>query len=438
MSRFASINRFLLRHFHTVRFVLVVVCLAIICLQAMVTMQRNIQLVATTETHSTLPLPLPLNTATTDPMRPKFDVYDITVRKGHTLFEIMQQHDIDTSSIKLLAQSQYGHVLKYLQAGELMQLSVQNRRLMHLHYRPTAFRFYQYDRVDTQSLFTSKKVVEQPEISKGLVHFAIKNSLFESALLAGLPSPLIIDLTEIFAWDIDFAIDIRTGDQIVVIYEKLYKNGEFKQYGRISAAKIKSQGQEYYALRAPNGQSYEYYDVEGNNVKKAFLRNPLKYVDISSHFNPNRKHPILNTIRAHRGTDYRAKKGTPIHVTGDGKVVSAQWNSGYGNMVVVRHGQRYETRYAHLTRFGKGIRKGSRVKQNQVIGYVGKTGLATGYHLHYEFLIHGKHYNPMTVKLPRGKPIDPAKKQQFYEQNKVLITLLDQHSKSAGASHVAN
>lgn len=238
---------------------------------------------------------------------------------------------------------------------------------------------------------------------------SIDSSLFFAGRNAGLSETMTMNLAQLFGWDIDFALDIRRDDEFAVLYEELYLDGEFIGEGNILAATFTNRGRTFNAIRYTDESGHtSYYDEEGRSVRKAFLRTPVDIGRISSHFNPNRRHPILNTIRAHRGTDYAAPTGTPIRVTGDGRVLEVRTNGGYGRMVLVQHGERIRTLYAHMTGFASGIRPGASVRQGQVIGYVGMTGAATGPHLHYEFLVNGVHKNPVTVQLPDAKPINNA------------------------------
>lgn len=254
----------------------------------------------------------------------------------------------------------------------------------------------------------------------------INNSLFFAGRDAGLSETMTMNLAQLFGWDIDFALDIRRGDEFAVLFEELYLDGEFIGEGNILAATFTNQGRTFNAIRYTDDTGRtSYYDEEGRSVRKAFLRTPVDIGRISSHFNPNRRHPILNTIRAHRGTDYAAPTGTPIRVTGDGRVLEARTNGGYGRMVLVQHGERIRTLYAHMSRYANGIRPGVNVRQGQIIGYVGMTGAATGPHLHYEFLVNGVHKNPVTVELPDAEPINSAYRQDFMAHASTMLQHLE-------------
>lgn len=236
-----------------------------------------------------------------------------------------------------------------------------------------------------------------------------------------------MQLANIFAWDIDFALNLREGDQFSVIYEKLYINNQFIGPGKILAAKFINRGKSITAVRYKNPEGkVSYYTSGGDSMRKAFLRTPIDFARISSHFNLKRRHPVLNRIRAHKGVDYAARTGTPIKSAGDGKITYRGRKGGYGRVVIIQHGQKYSTLYAHMSKYRKGQSKGSRVKQGQVIGYVGKSGLASGPHLHYEFRVNGVHRNPLTVTLPNANPIQKKYKADFLAKSKVLLEQLEQ------------
>ncbi len=235
----------------------------------------------------------------------------------------------------------------------------------------------------------------------------IESSLFLAAQDAGISQNVIMELASVFGWDIDFALDIRKGDNFTVLYEELFKNGEKIQDGEILAAEFVNNGKAYRAVRYTNPQTNvsEYFTPEGKSMKKAFLRTPVNFTRISSRFTVSRYHPVLHKVRSHKGVDYAAKSGTPVYAAGDGKVIFKGKKGGYGKTMIVQHGSKYTTLYAHLKTYNRKLKNGSKVKQGQTIAYVGKTGLATGPHLHYEFRVNGTHRNPLTVKLPESGPV---------------------------------
>ncbi len=244
-----------------------------------------------------------------------------------------------------------------------------------------------------------------------------------------MPYGLALDMANIFGYDIDFAQDLRKGDTFEILYEEKTLNGQAVGTGNILTARFTNRGKVYTAVRYTdkNGNT-SYYSADGSSLRKAFIRTPVDFARISSRFSNGRKHPILNKIRAHKGVDYAAPRGTPIKAAGDGRVVLAGRKGGYGNTVIIKHGQRYQTLYAHMNGFAKGIRSGTNVKQGQIIGYIGTTGLSTGPHLHYEFQVNGVHVDPLSQKLPISDPIHPSEKQRFAQHSQPLLAKLDSNN----------
>ncbi|MGZ8184910.1 MAG: OapA family protein [Methylobacter sp.] len=255
----------------------------------------------------------------------------------------------------------------------------------------------------------------------------INSSLFQAGKEAGLSNKLIMQLADIFAWDIDFATNLHSGDRFTVVYEKVLVDGKKTDNSEIIAAEFINQGQAFTAIRYKdkNG-NIEYYTPDGKGMRKAFLSTPVDFARISSPFNLKRKHPVLNRIRSHKGVDYAARTGTPIKSTGDGKISFHGRKGGYGQVVIVQHGQHYETLYAHLSNFKKGLQDGDQIKQGDIIGYVGQSGLATGPHLHYEFRVDGIHRNPLTAKLTHSLPISKKLLADFKSQAQASLAQLNQ------------
>ena len=237
----------------------------------------------------------------------------------------------------------------------------------------------------------------------------IKSSLYAATDAAGMPEAAANQLTEIFSGDIDFHHDLRKGDKFTVMYEMIYSNGTLVNTGRIQAAEFFNQGQTYRAIHFQD----DYYTTEGKSVRKAFLRSPIAFSRVSSGFTKSRFHPVLNQWRAHKGVDFAAPIGTKVKATSDGVVSSFGKQGGYGNVIMINHQGRFTTVYGHLSGFAKGLRRGQRVAQGDVIGYVGMTGLTSGPHLHYEFKVDGQQRDPLRVALPDAKPIDGANKAAF-------------------------
>ena len=254
--------------------------------------------------------------------------------------------------------------------------------------------------------YVSSLVDKEIEKRKKFGYGKIKTSLFEAAIENGLTDKLIMNLASILAWDIDFVYDIRLDDDFFVLYEEIWQDGRYVTDGEIIALEFNNNGKKFEAIRYTNENGVSnYFTPNGNNMSKAFIRAPVDFTRVSSNFNPNRKHPILNTIRAHRGVDYAAPRGTKIRASGDGKIIFQGVKSGYGNVIILQHGSNITTLYAHMSDFNSAFKLGDRVRQNQVIGYVGSSGLATAPHLHYEYRVSGVHKNPRTVELPQAKPI---------------------------------
>ena len=274
-----------------------------------------------------------------------------------------------------------------------------------------------------------KKISKNVELIQSFKSGVIKTSFYEAALEAEIPDSIIMDFAYIFGWDIDFIFDIREGDSFNVIYETPYSEGEKVKNGDIVLAKFVNRGETYSANRFfLNENDKEFFDDNGNNLQKAFLRAPLDFAYISSHFNPNRMHPVLHTIRAHNGVDYAAKTGSPVRTTGNGTVHYAGRRNGCGNEIVIKHSNDYSTRYCHLNKFKSGIKKGTKVIQGETIGFVGSTGLATGPHLHYEFKIGNKHVDPVKLQLPSAEPISQNLRPDFnkiLKDNKLLLSKLE-------------
>lgn len=323
--------------------------------------------------------------------------------------------ELENDDIDRLKRPRAGDVLEVQQDGgqlNALRLEIDDFRTLQIERGPDGF----------EALTITADVERRPAFARG----KIDSSLFLAGQEAGMSDWLIMSMVQVLGYDIDFALDLRSGDRFVVLYEELYRDGEKLRDGDILAVEFLTQGRTVQAFRHVDDDGRTgYYRPDGEAVKTAFLRNPLDVFRISSHFNPNRRHPVLNTIRAHRGTDYAAPPGTPIRTTGDGKVVHAGNKGGYGRAVVIQHGATYRSLYAHMSRIGSGIRVGTRVSQGQVIGYVGSSGLATGPHLHFEFLVNGVHRNPLTVPLPRAEPVPDSEMARFNAQAERYMAQID-------------
>ena len=363
-------------------------------------------------------------------VKPRYESIDVTVRSGDTMERIFRKHNLDLGDLASIVRlPDAGKYIRKLRPGDEFEIRHDQGQLISL-----------YRQLDlTSALLISKsdpgfsaQIVEQAiEIRQRLAHGRIETSLFESAVEAGMQDKLIMNLAGIFAWDVDFVLDIRTGDEYYILFEEIYKDGKYITVGEIVAAEFNNNGRSYRAIRYVDetGRS-DYFTPEGRSVRKAFIRAPVDFTRISSRFNPRRRHPILNRIRAHRGVDYAAPRGTPIKAAGDGKVVFRGRKGGYGNAVILQHGGNISTLYGHLSKFANAARVGRRVKQGQTIGYVGSTGLATAAHLHYEYRLNGVHRNPRTVKLPQADPIKEDYREHFMMTSAPILEELDRYKRT--------
>ncbi|MCP5152339.1 MAG: peptidoglycan DD-metalloendopeptidase family protein [Ectothiorhodospiraceae bacterium] len=334
----------------------------------------------------------------------------------------------------MLASGSAGALLRTVHPGERIEVAADaDGAVAWLEYHPSIERYARFQRKGDGF---DGSVVDVPlERRLSTVAGTVESSLFEAGLSAGLTDRLVMELVEIFAWDVDFALDIRVGDSFTVVHEELLKDGEKVRDGAVLAAEFVNRGRALRAVRYedPSGL-VRYYTPEGESLRKAFLRTPVKFSRISSRFTLARMHPVLHRFRAHKGVDYAAPRGTPVKATGDGKVAFVGRKGGYGKTVVLQHGSAYTTLYGHLSRFARGLRQGDRVTQGDLIGYVGSTGLATGPHLHYEFRVRGVHRDPLTVKLPRSLPIPAEHKRDFGTKTRQLIATLEAASQTRLAS----
>ena len=349
------------------------------------------------------------------------------IKRNDSLFSILKRLGIEEKNIVTLVNSDRSNLLAQIKIGKTLEVGINDSNIViSLNYIK-----------DFKSGVRAEKSGEVYEIEeyelntekyRVFKNIEINNSLYVDGIKEGLPDSVIMDLVYIFGWDIDFVHDIRPGDSYSLIYEEVFVNGEKKLDGDILIAEFINRDRTHTAIRykLQNGFS-EYFSLEGRNVKKAFLRSPVKFSYISSSYNLKRRHPILHKVRAHTGVDYAASRGTPVRTTGDGTVVFVGKKGGYGNLVEIKHTEDYSTRYAHLNKFHSKIKVGGKVKQSDTIGYVGRTGTATGDHLHYEFRVNGKHTNPVTVKLPNAKPIHENDKDSYGLHAKEILADLKKY-----------
>lgn len=346
--------------------------------------------------------------------KPQTRPLSATVHRGDNLSLVFSRLGLGAKTVHQLLQSQgENKELARLFPGQEIDLSIDpHGNLISLHLRPDRLVDIEYRRSDAG--FERFQTIRTPERREVYRQATLENSLFVAGARAGLSDKLIMELAGIFNGVIDFVLDPRSGDTFSLLYEELWLDGERIGDGKILAAEYTNSGQRHTAFRYVDQRGDSgYFDGEGVSMQKAFLRAPLDFKRISSNFNLRRKHPVYKRIKAHRGIDYAAPTGTPVFAAGDGRVVSSAYTSANGNYVVIRHGERYTTKYLHLSK--RKAKVGQRVKQGQIIGLVGATGLATGPHLHYEFLVDGVHRNPRTIidQLPRARSIARAEMSRF-------------------------
>jgi len=348
------------------------------------------------------------------------------IRRGDTVATILDRLGVDDpEATNYLLQARDVRSLYQLIPGRSVRAVTTNHgHLEQLAYLNTDGKRLLVERT-TEGFLATEKI---PELEARITQSSgeISSSLFGATDAAGLHENVAIQLADIFSSDIDFNRDLRPADRFAVVYEANYAHGEFVGVGRVVAAEFTNQGNAYRAVyfQDISGRG-GYYAPDGKNVRKAFLRSPLVFSRVTSRYSSSRFHPVLRKWVAHRGVDFGARTGTPVRATADGTVTHAGRKGGYGILVSMRHANAYGTRYAHLSGVAKGIHRGARVIQGQVIGYVGRTGLANGPHLHYEFLVNGVQRNPAKLALPPGPPITPARRAEFETTATALLNRLD-------------
>ena len=361
--------------------------------------------------------------------KPAYEFIELVIAKGDTLEKLFRKNNLDVGQLMSISElDKARNQFRNIKPGNVIKITHLDGQVLSLHSKIDLTNELVIEKNETGY---EANIIEHPVIKKKrMAHGNIKSSLFESAVTAGLSDKIIMNLAAIFAWDIDFVLDIRQGDSYYVHFEEIWQDGKFISDGEIIAAEFNNNGRVLQAIRFVDDDGYtNYFTPNGDSLRKAFLRAPVDFTRISSNFNPKRKHPILNTIRAHRGVDYAAPKGTPIKASGDGKVIFRGTKSGYGKTIIIQHGGNITTLYAHMSSYIKKIKVGTKVRQGETIGFVGSTGLATANHLHYEYRINGVHRNPRTVNLPDAKPIDEKYRMKFFAYAGPIIEEL-QHFKT--------
>jgi len=356
----------------------------------------------------------------------------LTVRSGQSLDGIFRQQGFGANTLhSIMTINNETKQLKNIRPGDLFEFQRHDDgSLKRMRYAIDEDRYLiiDHDARKAVASFEARDMITKITETTG----TITSSLFLAGKLAGLSDGMVMKLANLFGWDIDFVLDIREGDRFFLLYEKIYRDGSFLRDGEIIGATFVNQGEKFQALRYDIDGQAQYFAPDGRNMRKAFLRAPLNFAYISSSFNPKRFHPILKRVKAHNGIDYKAPKGTPVYAAGDGKVIRSKYSKFNGHHVFVQHANSIVTKYLHFTK--RTVKQGQRVKQGQVIGYVGATGLAQAPHLHYEFLLNGVHRNPRTVALPKA---DPLGKVQLLDFQQKAAPVLSQLSRLESASMYA-
>jgi len=346
----------------------------------------------------------------------------VTVRPGQTLDAIFRQQGYSVALLhRILALNNDTKGLTRIRPGDVFDFRADDAgELAEMRY-PLDEARYLIVRQLGEELFAEtlqREIATEVAETEGI----IDSSLFVAGKKAGLSDAMVMKLANIFGWDIDFVLDIREGDRFMLVYEKLYREGEFLREGEILAATFINQDERFQAIRFDDGENTGYFAPDGRNMRKAFLRAPLNFSYISSGFNPRRMHPVLKRIRPHNGIDYYAPRGTPVYAAGSGTVTRSGYSAANGHHVFIKHAGSIETKYLHFTK--RMVKQGQKVKQGQTIGTVGSTGLATGPHLHYEFVVNGVHRNPRTVPLPKVEPLKGGSLLAFQSRAAPLLTQL--------------
>jgi murein DD-endopeptidase MepM/ murein hydrolase activator NlpD len=357
---------------------------------------------------------------------------EVIVGRNDTLEGIFRRMALDKADLAAIRQLPgIRQALDFLKPGDAIQLRHTDGAIKELTRKVSETQTLKVVRED--SGFTAKMIDEPVETRIRTATTTIDSSLFQAAEAADISDVVALKLANVFAWDIDFVLDLREGDRFTAVYEQIYQNGKYLRDGELLAAEFVNNGKEYRAVRfVTESGAASYYTPDGLPMRKAFLRAPVEFTRVSSVFNPHRMHPILNLIRGHMGTDYAAPIGTPVHAAGDGRVSFAGRRGGYGNAIVLAHSNSVSTLYGHMSRFARNVRIGEHIQQGQIIGYVGMTGLATGPHLHYEYLVNGVHKNPQTVRLPGAEPLHTEALRKFRSETASLLADLSAPQSAPG------
>lgn len=359
-------------------------------------------------------------------LHPSHRVVHGEVARGQTFAESLGANGVSGRHTHEIVQALRPHVnFQKISPGATFQVTLDaNGVPVHLRYDASPFEIYEVIRNDTGYEASRREVSVDRRVET--ITGEVTSSLFESIEALGEKPDLTMRFLDIFLWDFDFNHNARPGDQFRMLVEKEYGDGTFVQYGKILIAQYENRGKTYtgiyFETRPGKG---DFYTPDGRSVRKTFLRSPLRFTRISSHYTHQRRHPILGGVRPHLAIDYAAPIGTPVWSVADGTVLSAGWKGGNGKTVLIQHRSGYQTMYNHLSRFAKGIRRGVSVRQKQVIGYVGSTGLSTGPHLDYRVIINGRFVNPLSQKFIPGDPISQSQTREFEKLRDRLLNQLE-------------
>lgn len=334
-----------------------------------------------------------------------------TVQNGESLSIIFEERNIPLNTAYKIFNFDKNNILSSIKPNDIMEFNYIGEELDSIEIIKDEINSIV---IRVSEVVTVEKIEKEIQNISSFKQGEISTSFYKNALDVGIPDSIIMDFAYIFGWDVDFIFDVRKGDKFSVIFEADYSQGEKISSGDIIFAEFINKNSKYIAQRFyDEDQGKQYFNQNGDNVKKAFLRAPLDFAYISSHFNPNRMHPILHKIKAHNGVDYAAKRNTPVMASGDGVISYVGYKSGYGRTVEVKHGGNIKTLYAHLERFNSKTKVGNKVKQGEIIAYVGDSGQATGTHLHFEFWQGKTRTDPVKVELPSAKSVTPSQMKEF-------------------------
>lgn len=355
----------------------------------------------------------------------RFETVEREISRNETFAEILADYNIPYETVVRLADvARPVFDVRHLRAGRALRVYTDDASgdARYLVYQRDPIHYVVFNLSDSLDVYEGRRPVR---VEQRLVRGIINSSLYSTLDDEGVDPRVATKLAEVFAWQIDF-FRIQKGDFFSVLFEEKLVDGEPVEIGRVVAARFNHFGEDYYGFQYDDGEQTAYYDDEGNSLRKAFLKAPLKYERISSRYTLKRFHPVQKRWKAHLGTDYAAAPGTPIYAVGDGVILEAQFRKHNGNYVKIRHNGTYTTGYLHMSRIAKGIRPGARVQQGDVIGYVGSTGLATGPHLCYRFWKHGEQVDPLREEFPSANPIPDAHRAAFERSRDALRVLLDE------------